>query len=51
MITSETSYKEARIIRDTWPSLYTYEKIIQDEKRKNHMEGMGKGIRREGREE
>jgi hypothetical protein len=32
MITSETSYKLAEIIRDTWPGLYTTPKLSYNEK-------------------
>ena len=35
MICPSMSYKEAQIIRDTWPSLYTYQRILEDEKKKN----------------
>ena len=48
--TSDISYKEAEIIRDTWPSLYTYQRILEDEKKKNDLEDLGFGLRREGGE-
>jgi hypothetical protein len=41
------SYKETEIIRDTWPSLYTYQRILKDEKKKNDLEDLGSGIGRE----
>jgi hypothetical protein len=48
MICPSMSYKEAQIIRDTWPSLYTYQRILEDEKKKNDLEDLGSGPRREG---
>jgi hypothetical protein len=42
MISSSTPYKQAEIIRDTWPSLYTYKKLIEDEKNKNNADNLEK---------
>lgn len=45
MITSETPYKEAEIIRDMWPQLFRpSKKNVKEEK---CLEDLGKSIRRE----
>jgi len=38
MISSETPYKLAEIIRDTWPNLYRAPKVIYNEEKKNQDE-------------
>ena len=44
MISSETPYKFAEIIRDTWPQLYRAVKINEKD-----LENLGKGTGRKGR--
>lgn len=38
MITSETPYKLAEIIRDTWPGLYRQPKVIYNEEKEREDE-------------
>ena len=38
MISSETPYKLAEIIRDTWPNLYRPQKIVYNVEKKNQDE-------------
>jgi hypothetical protein len=38
MITSETPYKLAEIIRDTWPGLYNFNKFVYTDKNESKNE-------------
>lgn len=38
MINSETPYKLAEIIRDTWPGLYNFDKLIYNDENESNDE-------------